>query len=68
MKYAEHLFVNIVATHESSKPNVNSTVKTVGKVVVKLNKSNKNSDTIKESIQHIRARLGVSLRKKGKSE
>jgi hypothetical protein len=63
-KYTEDHFVNIVATHESSEPNVNSTIKSAGKVVEKLNQSNENSDTKRESIKHIKAKLGVSLRKK----
>ena len=48
----------IIATHENNQPNVNSTTKTRGKVAEKLNQSNENSDTKKESIKHIKAKLG----------
>jgi len=43
---------------------VNSTIKTAGKVAEKLIQSNENSVTKKESIQQIKAKLGVSLREK----
>jgi hypothetical protein len=35
-----------------------STIKSAAKVAEGLNQSNKNSDTNKEGIQHIKARLG----------
>jgi len=56
-EYAEDHFVNIVATHESRQLNVNSTIKTAGKVAEILNQSNWNSDAKKESIKHIKAKL-----------
>jgi hypothetical protein len=37
---------------------MNSTIKSAAKVAEGLNHSNKNSDTNKEGIQHIKARLG----------
>jgi len=43
---------------------MNSTIKSAAKVAEGLNQSNKNSDTNKEGIQHIEARLGESLIKK----
>jgi hypothetical protein len=68
-KYTEDHFVNIVATHDSSQTNVNSTIKSAGKVAEKLNQTNENNDTKKESIKHIKAKFGVSLREtNGKSE
>jgi hypothetical protein len=36
-KYKEDEFVNIVESHESSQPNMNSTIKTAAKVVKELN-------------------------------
>ena len=55
-KYAEDQFVNIVKSHDSSQPNMNSTIKMVAKVADELNQSNENSDTKKEGIQHINER------------
>jgi hypothetical protein len=46
---------------------MNSTIKSAAKVTVGLNQSNKNSDTNKEGIQHIKARLGESLMKNWKA-
>jgi len=55
-KYPEDQFVNIVQSHDSSQPNMNSTIKTVAKVAEELNQSNENSDTKKEVIRHINER------------
>ena len=52
-KYAEDQFVNILKSHDSSQPNMNSTVKVAVKVAEELNQSHENSDTKKESIQHM---------------
>jgi hypothetical protein len=43
-KCIEDKFVNIVKSHESDQPNVNSTIKTVAKVLEELNQSNESSD------------------------
>ena len=43
---------------------MNSTTKLVGKVAEKLNQSDENNDTTKESIQHIKAKIGKSLKEK----
>jgi len=43
---------------------MNSTIKSAARVTEGLNQSNKNSDTNKEGIQHIKSRLGDSLIKK----
>jgi hypothetical protein len=48
---------------------MNSTIKTAAaKVVEELNQSNENSETEKEDIQHTKARLGESLKKKWESK
>jgi hypothetical protein len=53
-KYAEDQFVNIVKSHESKQPNVNSTINMAAKVAEALNQSNGNHDT-KKGIQHVKA-------------
>jgi hypothetical protein len=63
-KNKENWFVNIVNRHLSNKSNINSTIKTSGKVVVELKLPNENSDTKKEGIQQTKARLRESLMKK----
>jgi hypothetical protein len=62
-KYAELHVINIIKSHESDQPNINSTVKTAAKVAEELSKSDENSDTRKEGIQHTEARLVGSLKK-----
>jgi hypothetical protein len=47
-KYKQHEFANILKSHESNQPNMNSTTKTAAKVDEELNKSSENSDTKKE--------------------
>jgi hypothetical protein len=43
---------------------MNSTITVAAKTAEELNKSNENSDTKKEVIQHIKAKSGESLKKK----
>jgi len=45
-KPAEDQFVNIVKSHGSKQPNMNSTNKTAEKLAEELNQSNENSDKI----------------------
>ena len=63
-KYTEDQFVNIVKSHESHQQNTNSTIKLAGKVATEINQSNEDSDTKKASIQHIKVKVGESLKKK----
>ena len=63
-KYREDQFVSIVKSHESNQPNIKSTIKVATKVAEKLNQSNVNSDTKKGSVQHTKAKLVESLKKK----
>ena len=67
-KYTEGQFVNIVKSHESSQPNMNSTIKVEAKVAEDLGQSNENSDTKKEGIQYIKAKLGELLKKNEKAK
>ena len=46
-KYIEGRFENIVKSHESNQPNLNSTFKPAAKVAEELNHANGNSDTQK---------------------
>jgi len=43
---------------------MNSTIKVAGMVAEEFNQSNENSNTKKEGIQHIKAKLRQSLKKK----
>jgi len=63
-QYTEDQFVNIVKSHESNQPNMNSTLKVAAKVAKKLNQSNENSDTKKAGNQNTNAKLGEYLKKK----
>ena len=47
---------------------MNSTIQNNSKGAEELNQSNNNSDTKKEGIQHIKAKLGESLKKRGKAK
>ena len=43
---------------------MNSTIKTAANIVGELSQSDENSDTKQEGVQHTKARLGKSLKKK----
>ena len=62
-KHIEEQFINSVKSHESTQPNINSTIKVAAKIVEEINQLNVNSDTKQEGIQHIKAKLGESLKK-----
>jgi hypothetical protein len=63
-KYTEDQFVNIVTSHQSDQPDMNSTIKIATKIVEELNQSDESNDTNKEGMQHTKARLEESLNKK----
>jgi len=67
-KHIEDQFVHIVKNHESNQPNMNSTIKVAAEVAEELSQSNEKSDTKKEGIQHIKAKLGEPLKKKCESK
>jgi len=62
--YKEGQFVNIIKSHESTQPNTNSIIKTAAKIKVEFNQQNEKSDSQQDGIQHTKARLGESLKKK----
>ena len=62
--YKEDQFVNIVKSHESTQPNMNSIIKTVAKITEELSQPNEKSDAKQDGIQQTKARLGESLKKK----
>jgi len=66
--YKEDQFVNIVKSHVSTQPNMNSIIKTAAKITEELIQSNEKSDAKQDGIQHTKARLGESLKKNGKTK
>jgi len=62
--YKEGQFVNIVKSHEGAQPNMNWIIKTAAKIKEELIQPNENSDAKQDGIQHTKARLGESLKKK----
>ena len=57
-------FVNIVKSHESTQPNMNSIIKTAAKITEELSQPNERVMEKEDGIQHTMARLGESLKKK----
>ena len=66
--YKEDQFVNIVKSHESTQPNMNSIVKAPAKITEELIQPNEKSDAKQDGIQHTKARLGEFLKKKWKNK
>jgi hypothetical protein len=66
--YKEEQFVNIVKCHESTQPNMNLIIKTAAKITEELSQPNEKSDTKQDGIQHKKARLGESVKKKWKNK
>jgi hypothetical protein len=63
-RYKGDQFVNIIRSHDSSQPNVNSTVRKVAKIIDELSQPNENNDMKQDGIQNTKARLGESLNEK----
>jgi hypothetical protein len=61
--YKEDQVVNIVKSHESTQPNVNSIIKTAAKVKEELSQPNEKSDVKQDGIQHTKANRESSLKK-----
>ena len=57
-------FVNIVKSHENTQPVMNSIVKTAAKITEELIQPTEKSDRKQDGIQHTKARLEESLKKK----
>ena len=55
--HKEDQFVNIVKSHESIQPNVNSIMKTAAKITEELSQTNEKSDAKQEGIQQTEAIL-----------
>ena len=66
--YKKDQFVNIVKSQESTQPNLNSIIKTAAKITEELSQPNEKSDAKQDGIQHIKAKLGESLKKKWKNK
>ena len=62
--YKEDQFVNIVKNHDSTKPNMNSILKSAAKIIEELSQLNGKSDVKQDEIQHTKARLGEVLKEK----
>jgi hypothetical protein len=63
--YKEDWFVNIVKSHESHQPNMNSTIKIAANGAQELNQMR---TVIQKRIPHTKATLQVSLKKKWESK
>jgi hypothetical protein len=63
-KYKEDRFVNIIRSHDSSQPHMNSTVKAPAKIRDELSQSNEKNDMKQDGIQNTKARLAESLKEK----
>jgi DNA-directed RNA polymerase subunit L len=61
-------FVNIVKSHESTQPNVNSIIKTAANITEELSQPSEKSDTKQDRIQHTKAILRESKKKKWKNK
>jgi hypothetical protein len=61
-KYKEDQFVNVIGSHDSSQPNMNSTVRASAKIIDELSQSNENNDMKQDGIQNTKARLAESLK------
>jgi len=66
--YKEDEFVNIVKSHDNTQPNMNSIIKTATQITQELSQPNEKSDAKQDGIQHRKARLGESLKKKWKNK
>jgi hypothetical protein len=63
-RYKEDQFVNIIRSHNSSQPHMNSTVKAAAKIIDKLSQSNEKNGMKHDGIQNTKARLAQSLKEK----
>jgi bisphosphoglycerate-dependent phosphoglycerate mutase len=67
-KYKEDQFINIIRSHNSNQPNMNSTVRAATKIIDELSPSNENNDMKEDGIQNTKARLTESLQEKWKNK
>ena len=66
--YKKDQFVNIFKSQESTQTNLNTMIKTAAKITEELSQPNEKSYAKQDGIQHIKARLGESLKKKWKKK
>jgi hypothetical protein len=66
--YKENQFVNVVKSHKSIQPSMNSTIKIAAKIAEELSQLNEKTDAKQDGIQHTRARLRESLKTKWKNK
>jgi len=66
--YKENQFVSIVKSHESDQPNMSSIIMTAAKFTEELSQPSEKSGAKRDGIQHTKARLGDSLKKKWKTK
>jgi hypothetical protein len=67
-KHKEHQSVNIIRSHNSNQPNMNSTVRAAAKITDNLSQSNGNNDMKQDEIQNTKSRLAQSLKEKRDNE
>jgi peptidoglycan hydrolase CwlO-like protein len=67
-KYKGDHFVNIVKSHESTQPNINSIVTLKATFTEDLNQLNEKNNAKKDKIQHTKAKLGEVLKKNWKNK
>jgi hypothetical protein len=67
-KYKEDQFVNIVKVHESTQPNMNSTLKSAAKIIEELSQLNGKNDAKQDEMRHTKKRLGEVLKNKWKNK
>jgi 3'-phosphoadenosine 5'-phosphosulfate sulfotransferase len=66
--YKEDQSVNVVKSHESIQPSMNSIIKIAAKITEELNQLNVKIEAKQDGIQHTRARLRESLKTKLKNK
>jgi 3'-phosphoadenosine 5'-phosphosulfate sulfotransferase len=62
------ILIHIVKSQESTQPNKNSILKTAAKITEVLSQPNEKGDAKQDGIQHIKARLGETLKTKWKNK
>ena len=67
-KYKEDQFVNVVKFYESTQPNMNSILKSAGKIIGELSQLNGKNDAKQDEMQHTKGRLVEVLKKKWKNK
>jgi hypothetical protein len=60
----EDQFVNIIKSHNSNQPTMNSTVRAAAKIIDELSQPNENNDMKQDGIQNTKARLAESSKEK----